>query len=489
MGICRRQFGACLLAAAARPSLSAATRPKLLILVLIEQLRSDAIDALRPQLAAGGIRKLLEKGAVFPNAVHLGSTFPSTTVSTIATGAWPAQHGIVADLWYDRSLRRGVPPSEEHLLATTFASQIAAERGRVAVVSLDRAHAGLFAGTGDASLYWLDDDGSFATNAEAPDWLPAFHARYGAESARNARWPAIGARADAPPMRTLTFDAAHPGDFLNLYRSSPFAQAAQFDLAAEVIARERLGIGPAVDLLCVIAGSTARLGYETGARSPLMHQLLLQLDRRLETFLAQLGKTPGEGNFMLALAGAHGAPPEPPSGARDRMAVHGEQLADAIDKALTAYGGGRVEKYIYPFLYLNTDGVRDPEPVRLAAARAAMNHPAVAGFYTAGGACSVHNEWERRYRNSFHALRSGDVMLSYLPEYVESFGQNRGVSYGSLYNYDAHVPMCFYGPPFRTGRFDRTVASVDLAPTLAQACGVSEPSSCTGRVLAEALAE
>jgi len=489
MGICRREFGACLLAATVRPTVAAGPRPKLLILVLLEQLRAEALTTIQPQLSSGGFRKFFEKGAIFPNTLHLASTFSSTGIATLATGTWPAQHGIVADLWYDRSSRRGLPPSDEHLLATTFAAQVAAERGRVAVVSLDRSHAGIFAGSGDASLYWLDDEGRFATNNETPEWLTSFNGQRGAETARNGKWMALGVRPDAPPLRTFTYDGAHPRDFLNLYRASPYAQSAQFDLAAEVIARERLGTGSAVDLLCIVVGSGGRLGYEVGGRSPLMQQLTLQLDRRLETFFGQLARTPGEGNYNIALAAAHGAPPEPAAEARERMSVHGEQLAGAIDQALSASGGGRVEKYIYPFLYLNIESGRDPEAVRLAAARAAIQNAAVAGFYTAGGACSVQDGWERRFRNSFHWTRSGDVMLSYRPEYVESFGQNRGVSYGSLYNYDARVPMCFYGPQFRIGTFQQTVESVDLAPTLARAIGVAEPSSSIGRVLGEALAE
>jgi hypothetical protein len=171
------------------------------------------------------------------------------------------------------------------------------------------------------------------------------------------------------------------------------------------------------------------------------------------------------------------------------MAVSGDQIAETIDRALKAEGNGRVEKYIYPFLYLNTTGFRDPEPLREAAARAAMQHPAVAGYYTAGGSSSIHGDWARRYRNSFHPARSGDVMLSYRPEYVESFMPGRGVSYGSLYNYDARVPLCFYGPQFRPGQFEQMVTAADIAPTLARACGVGPPSSATGRVLGEALAE
>jgi arylsulfatase A-like enzyme len=81
-------------------------------------------------------------------------------------------------------------------------------------------------------------------------------------------------------------------------------------------------------------------------------------------------------------------------------------------------------------------------------------------------------------------------MLSYRPGYIESAGFDRGVSYGSLYNYDARVPLLFYGAPFfRQGVFAQTVESVDFAPTLARMAGVAPPSYSCGRVLGEALVE
>jgi arylsulfatase A-like enzyme len=220
-----------------------------------------------------------------------------------------------------------------------------------------------------------------------------------------------------------------------------------------------------------------------------MQQMTLQLDRRLETLLAQLKAAPGDGAFNLVLAAAHGAPPAPPEESRARMAVDGEALARALERSLAAAGRGiHVEKYLYPFLYLNPGSSPDPEQVRLLAGRLSLEQPGVAGFLTARGASSALDEWARRFRNSFHPLRCGDVMLSYRPEYVEDYGQNRGVSYGSLYNYDVRVPLCFYGPQFRAGAFETPVESVDVAPTLARAMGIAAPSSSMGRVLAEAFA-
>src|SRR5262249_40903347 len=228
MGICRREFGACLLAGAARALVGATARPKLLVIVVLEQFRPDYLEPIRNQLAPGGFRRIAEKGAIFNNCYHEASTFGSSAIATLATGAWPAQHGIVADLWYERSLKQPIPPTDEDLLATTLAAQVAAgPAARVTVIGFDRAPAAIFAGSPDARLFWFDEEGQFATNGDTPDWLAPFNAQH-VVAARNSRWLALGARADAPFLRTLTYDEARPGDFVALYRGSPHAQQAQF---------------------------------------------------------------------------------------------------------------------------------------------------------------------------------------------------------------------------------------------------------------------
>jgi hypothetical protein len=487
MKVSRRQLGRLALAGLASRGGAVPSRPKLLVLVVLEHLRPDYLDTAWTQFGQGGIRKILGNAAYFPQCHNLASTFSSSGIATLATGAWPAQHGIVADGWYDRASRKTVTASGEMLLATTLMAQAAAApTTRSWVVARTASRAALFAGTADAHLYWTDERGFFTTPGNPPDWIADFNRTNPPETAHNAHWMAIGAKPDAPPLRILSFDPDRPQEYMAVYRASPFGQRAPYDFLGELLERERLGQGDDFDFVCLLDDSTELLGYETGARSPLMEQMILHLDRRLEALVAQLGHAPGEGAFDLVLAAVHGAPPQPPTEARARMAVNGEALAQAVDRSLAAGGSGHVERYVYPFLYLDTGALRDPEPIRLAAGRAALQQAPVAGYFTAGGACSVHDGWERRYRNSFHPRRSGDVMLSYRPEYVEDYGQNRGISYGSLYNYDARVPLCFYGPQFRAGVFEAPVELVDVAPTLARAMGVAEPSSSQGRVLGEA---
>ena len=491
MDICRRRFGACILGGLTAKALALPPRPKLFVLLLIEQFRPDYLDDVWGQLGRGGLRRLIENGVYFPDCRHLAFSYTSTTLATLATGAWPSQHGIVADTWYDPVAGKPVRGSVEDLRATTLAAQIAAsEGGRVFVCSLDPLEGALFAGTPAAQLFWVNEEGRFAARgpAGAPVWLEEFNRGKTAELRRNSAWVAVGAGPGVPPLRQLTYDPARPQEFMELYKASPFAQGSQIELLAELAQREQLGQSNTFDFVAVLLGSTALLGYETGALSPLMHQMALQLDRQVEFLLEKLDQIVGPNMYNIVVAAGHGAPPAPDPRQRPRMAVNGELLAQGIQQRLNQGGNGRVARYLYPFLYLDTQGFATPEVSRQAAGRAALVQPPVAAYYTAGGDCSIHDEWETRFRNSFFPGRVGDVMLSYRPEYIEDFGLMRGISYGSLYNYDIRTPLCFYGPQFRARVIEHPVEAVDVAPTLARAIGVPSPSSSSGRVLGEAFA-
>jgi len=208
---------------------------------------------------------------------------------------------------------------------------------------------------------------------------------------------------------------------------------------------------------------------------------------------------PGKAPYNLIFAGAHGALADRDAWRSSRNPISSETTARAINKALsesfdkTPSKSIYVEKYIYPFLYLNLEALHKQNLVlpiaRKIAGEAALRVPGVAGYYTADGDCSHTGEWRRRFENSFNELRCGDVMLSYDAEAVEDFGGGRGISYGSLYNYDTSVPLLLYGAQFGKKTIERSIEAVDLAPTVARAALLSLPSSAIGQVLAEAFAE
>ncbi len=468
------------------PAVLGAARPipRLVVILVAEALRSSDLERNWPRFGKDGFRRLAEDGCYFPDCRMSASTFTSAGLATVATGAWPQSHGIVADVWYDPALRRAMHARPEDVIATTLADQIALNpQNRIFAVGLNETHVAFLAGRNPQTLFAMDTRGDFTVRGSAPvPWFGAFQRAVPAANLHDAPWLALGAKTGSAPLRVLKYDADRPADFVFLYKASPFAQSNEFELARELIQREKLGQGSGVDYLVLAPGSAALLGYDVGAESPLMDQLMLHLDREIEQTLDVLGKVVGVGNYAMVTTAAHGGPAGPPRGA-----IAGDQVAHLIEKSLAGvFKSVAVDRYVYPFLYLRAPAAFDRRSLRDAAGKAALQVPGVAGYFTADGDCSHGGEWFRRFRNSFHAVRSGDLMLAYAPGYVEDFGSGRGVSYGSLYNYDSRVPLIFYGPQFRPRTFEEPVEAIDIAPTLARLTGIGYPSSASGRVLGEA---
>jgi len=512
MAISRRRFAAGALAGLAGylPRRLHALRPppKLFVFLIAEQFRQLYLDRAGSLLAPGGFRELMTKGIYYPDCNLAASGFTATGLATLATGAYPSLHGIVADQWYGRRTQSLIKARAEMLEGTTLADEVEragyrderAPRNRIFCLGLNEGPTSLLAGHSGGQVYWMDALGQFNTRGNAPEWLAAHNGARHIEELRDKKWAAVGAEGTGlPPLRTLTYDAKRPEEFLALYQSSPFCQDAQFELLQAMVAAEKLGQGQTLDFVFVSLGSMALLGYETGSDSPLMGQMALKLDQQIQRTLEVLNKAPGKDKYNLIFAAAHGAPPEPDAATRSHKAIAGESVARAVAKALSewidkgAVKNQYVDKYVYPFLYLKLETLlKQNIPIagaRKLAGEAALRLPGVAGYYTADGDCSHTGVWRRRFENSFHELRSGDVMLSYEPEAVEDFNAGRGVSYGSLYNYDTRVPLFLYGPQFGRKLIERAIEPVDLAPTVARAAGIGVPSSATGKVLVEAYAE
>jgi len=503
MLVSRRRFAALAAMGLAGTRLTAArSRAKLIVLLIAEQFRSDYLDLYSNFLSAGGFRRLMDEGAYFPECQMAASTFTSGGLATISTGAYPQLHGIVADSWYDRAAKKPVVASWQALEATTLADKIAEAdpANRIYSLAFDLREAEMLVGGARYSRFYMNSNGLYDALGPAGEsaWLASFNQNLAnsPEKTRDAPWYALGRKESAPPLRTLKYDPARPQDFLALYRASPFGQASQMTLARDIIVQEKLGQALATDVLMVALGSIGLLGYEVGSDSPLMREMALHLDQEVATLLTLMDKTLGLRKYALVFTSLHGAPRDP-DGQRKMLAIPGETVARTINQALSARYDVRgrkkvyVERYIYPFLYLRLDALQsayiDLREARVMAGRAALNVPGVVGYYTADGDCSHSGAWLRRFQNSFHAVRSGDVMLAYGPDFIEDTGNGRGISYGSLYNYDSRVPLILFGEPFGAEAFDTQVESIDVASTLARVAGSAWPSSASGRVLGEAL--
>src|SRR5579864_1926318 len=320
MLVSRRRFVSLTASAAglaALPCIFRAARPhpKLVVLLIAEQFRSDYLDLFGNFLSPVGFRRLMEEGAYFPECQMAASTFTTGGLATVATGAYPQMHGIVADSWFDRIAKKTVTAAPEALQATALAEQITAAdpNNRVFAIALESRDAALLTGGAPAELFHRDAAGHFMARGkdERADWLANFNLSSSPETHRNEGWFALGKKEGTPPLRTLTYDQAHPENFLALYWSSWFGQKAQMDLVQQVIFQEKLGSEQGVDFLVVALGSLALLGYEVGADSPLMREMVLRLDQEVQALLLFLDKNLGVKNYSLAFTGAHGAARDP----------------------------------------------------------------------------------------------------------------------------------------------------------------------------------
>src|SRR5229473_2166917 len=94
--------------AAAPKALQAPARPKLVVLLVVDQMRGDYVGKFLPQWT-GGLKRLVEEGAWFRDAAYpYAATETCVGHATISTGAFPATHGMVANGWWDRGLGKSV---------------------------------------------------------------------------------------------------------------------------------------------------------------------------------------------------------------------------------------------------------------------------------------------------------------------------------------------------------------------------------------------
>lgn len=487
----------------------AASPPSLIVLIVSEQFRSDYLQLYEDNFSTGGFGRLLADGAVFPTIRydHL-TTLAGPNTATLATGAYPALHGIVADRWYEPSEQRIVRSvdsltrlpfrSPRRLVGSTFADELRLAtygRSRVLAVSGRSEGAVLQAGRRPSGAYWMAADGIFGTSRyyrqTLPGWVDGFNALHGAIRTEGKQWRALGQPPEAPALRVMEGGDALPA----LYRSSPFAASDTLAFAMQAVESEGLGQGDYPDLLIVNISATAHLAIETGAYSPLMRDMVLRLDRMLGAFFDELDQRVGLDSVGIVFTAAHGIGPLPEDLTESGLAagrIRSREVVEAINAALARSFGREafVQKFVYPYVYLSDTswGTADERrtTVLRVAGEAARSVPGVAGFYAPEpGLDDVPGA--DRARNSWYPNRAGDLVLIYDPYFTEDFGGGRGTAPGSFYRYDTDVPLIFYGPGFRPGQYHRIANAVDVAPTLCAWLGISSPTLASGEVLAHAL--
>ena len=511
--------------------------PRLVVVLVIDQMRSDYIDRYQHQWNAG-LKRLLVEGAWFRRAAYpYMGTVTCPGHATISTGTLPAQHGMILNSWWDRAqaalvrctddaehanVSYGQPvdgrTSAGRLAAATLADEIRAQLpgpNRVVALSLKARSAVMLAGQAADVALWFDDRGSWVTSKAYTDQPVPFVQAFIDANPVAAEADLTWTRAlpvteylfedDVPSERPIAgWSSAfpHPLDddgapspaFFRRWQKTPLSDVYMGRLAETAIDELALGQGPGTDYLAIGFSALDKAGHNFGPQSHEVQDLLVGLDATIGSLLRKLDRTVGPDRYVVALSADHGVSPIPEAAAasglnagRVRTGDIGRRVDDALSHVLgpAAY----VARVNYTELYF-TPGVYDrilanPRALR-AVTDTVLASPGVWRVFRSDRLDSRYTGDDpvaRAVRLSRFPGRSGDMTFVPKPYWITS---NYATTHGTLHGYDQRVPVILLGADIQPGHYLQDVTPADIAPTLAFLTGVTLAHP-DGRVLVEAL--
>jgi predicted AlkP superfamily pyrophosphatase or phosphodiesterase len=531
--------------AAAKPEARPA-RPKLVVMIVVDQMRGDYVDKFRGQWS-GGLKRLLNEGAWFRDAAFpYAATETCVGHATISTGAFPATHGMVANAWWDRDAQKMVTCTSDpnvknvayaggtakggdsawRMQLPAFAEELKFQTGgatRVVTFSLKARAAITMAGHKGDAVTWFDG-GVWVTSSPygtvpfvedfikkhpvgedyGKSWslsLPATSYLY-EDTTPGANPPDGWSNSFPHPLRGKEGSTAADQAFYEQWSTSPFAETYLTRLALTAVDSLGLGKGGATDYLGVSYSSVDYVGHAFGPRSREIQDVLVRLDKDLSELFAHLDQKVGRGNYVVAFSADHGVAPIPSdmqTTGFDAGVLSLSALKDRVEKALEPfhYAKPAIARIAGNELYF-AQGVyeqlrQDPAAMHVAL-DAALTMPGVAAVYRAEDLRSGGNtvsQTQTAAELGYFAGRSGDLYVLQTPYWLTSSSaegtkRNTGTGHGTPYNYDQHVPILLMGYGIQAGEYFTPATPADIAPTLASLTGVTLATR-DGRVLSEAL--
>ncbi len=492
-------------------------RPRLIVIVVVDQLRADLLERFHDKFGANGFRLLMDRGAYFPACYYdYADTRTAPGHATLLTGAYADGHGIMSNRWWDSQQNKFITPVEDarthpvgaegggesprNLLASTLGDELKLATGgkaRVFALSLKEYAAVLSGGHAGDAAYWTTDDGAWITSsyyrADLPKWTRDFNASGRGDKYWNQEWK------DASGHVLWRTERKQGTDFYHTIGPTPYSADYELEFARELVSNEKLGAGPTTDLLVISLSGFDEQGHATGPDSPQIAAAALALDRQLADFFGFLGEKLGLANVWIALSADHGVAPMPEYTKELRVAENPRydrrKMLEDINRQLSArFTPGKNTAFVVgfdpPTLFLNRETF--PAPVDEQAAEVLVGEAAVKlgmrGYFThaqlARGEVPA-TELGHIYLHSAGPQQGWYVMT--IPPAFSVSNTGRATDHGSPYSYDRHVPLALFGLPFVPGTYRTAAEPVDLATTLAALLGINAPSHAVGRVLTEAL--
>ena len=468
-------------------------RPRLVVGVVVDQMRWDYLPRYYDKLGNDGLRRLIDDGYSCDNTmINYVPTVTAVGHASIYTGATPALHGIagnnfkmngrrqtsvrdttVATVGTDQ--KRTGQASPRLLLASTIGDQLKIDtdfRSKVVGVSFKDRAAVLPAGHTADMAFWLDvKELQFVTSTyymkELPEWVKQYNSQL-----------------------TGLDELKAQGDTM-VY--SPEINRMVTEMAMEAVKNEQLGQRDVTDMLCISYSQTDYLGHRYGTRDWRVDNMYIELDKQIARLLQMLDKQVGRGNYLLFLTADHGAIHNPMFMYEHKMPGAPWRVMNVIrrlDRELMQDFGvdNLVMGLIEYRLYLDDKVINanhlNRDSVKAAAVRHLRQLPRVAYAvaFDEVATSAIPDFLRERIIRGWHPQRSGDIQIVLDPGYVyhNPTSSPAGSNHAAWNPYDSHIPLLFYGWHVPKGCTSRPTYITDIAATVCSMIHLQMPNACIG---------
>jgi predicted AlkP superfamily pyrophosphatase or phosphodiesterase len=523
---------------AASPS-QTVQRPKLVVGIVVDQMRWDYLYRYYHRYGTGGFKRLINQGFSCENT--LINYLPSYTAvghSTIFTGSVPALHGIAGNDWTDQLTGKKVyctddstvqsvgnesedgKMSPRNLLVSTITDELRLAtnfQSKVVGVSLKDRASILPAGHTATAAYWFDDaSGHFISSSyymkQLPDWVNTYNSSKKVERLIEKGWNTLypintytnsdaddklyegKLKSEAGPVFPHAINEIYKQN-KGSFRSTPFGNTLTLDFAGAALDAYQLGLGNTTDFLTVNCASTDYVGHMFGINSIEIEDTYLRLDQELSAFLQMLDTKVGKGQYLVFLSSDHGA-----AHAIGFMQEHqlpadfwyARPLADSLNKILAAKYNipGLVRSIMNYQVNFNLSVINkaslDYTAIKKTVVDFLQLQPGVCYAVDVSqiGASPVPEPVKTMIANGYNFKRSGGVQVLLNAGWFEGYSKT-GTTHGTWNPYDTHIPLLFYGWGIKPGKTNRETYMTDIAATLAALLHIQMPNGCIGHVIPE----
>lgn len=524
----------CGTASAQQSNAAAIERPKLVVGIVVDQMRWDYLYRYQKRYTDGGFKRLLGEGFSCENTMI--PYVPSVTAighTCIYTGSVPSIHGIAGNNFVKDGKKvyctddDSVKPvgttsvaalmSPRNLWVSTIGDEMKiASNGRAKVVGValkDRASI-LPAGHNPNGAFWFDDQtGCFITSSyymdRLPKWVEAFNDKRLPKQYLSQKWNTLypkntytesttdeneyenGIREGVKATLPLNLPELYKKYGYGIIRNTPFGNSLTLDMAKAAIDGEQLGADDETDLLTVSCSSTDYIGHQVGTHAIETEDTYLRLDKAIADFLAYLDSKVGKGNYLVFLSADHGAMNNA-AFLQDRRIPAGSWDASATAKKLNHVlakeypEAGDIVKTVMNYqVFFNRDVIKskqlDFDNIKQTVVNVLKEDPSVlyACDMAKASTESIPEEVKSRIINGYNRERSGDVVIILKPNFY-AHGM-KGTDHGAWNSYDTHIPLVFMGWSIKHGATTKQTFMTDIAPTIAAMLHVQAPNGCVGK--------